>query len=106
MVSEKYLTDSGAAFTSGYFTKDLMDLKQEIHFVGVGTDHQNFPAECHISIIMKMTRTMMIHAAIHWPALTVPVLYHMAVNHACSLFNHIPKKLQDTLHMTNSQGQE
>ena len=65
-----------------------MELKQEIRFVGVGAHHQNGPAESYIGIIMKMARTMMIHAAIHWPAMAVPVLWPMAVNHACYLYNH------------------
>ena len=45
------------------FTNHLMDLNQEIRFAGVGAHHQNGPAEVHIGIVMKMARTMMLHAA-------------------------------------------
>ena len=90
VLSQKYLTDTGSAFTSNDFTKHLLELKQEIRFTGVGAHHQNAPAECHIGIIMKMARTMMIHVAIHWPAMADPVLLPMAVNHATYLFNHLP----------------
>jgi len=92
IVSQKYLTDAGAAFTSSDFTKHLVDLKQEIRFAGVGAHHQNGPAECHIGIVMKMARTIMIHAAIHWPAMADPALWPMAVSHAAFLYNHIPNK--------------
>ena len=68
------MTDAGGAFISKDFTKHLMELKQEIRFAGVGAHHQNGPAESYIGIIMKMARTMMIHAAIHWPAMADPVL--------------------------------
>ena len=86
------MTDAGAAFTSSDFTKHLTDLKQEICFAGVGAHHQNAPAECHIGIIMKIARTIMIHAAIHWPAMADPALWPMAVNHATFLYNHIPNE--------------
>ena len=65
VISKKYLSDKGTAFTSKEFDNHLMDLKQEIRFAGVGAHHQNGPAEVHIGIIMKMARTMMLHAAIH-----------------------------------------
>ena len=41
---------------------------------------------------MKMARTMMIHAAIHWPDMADPVLWPMAVNHAAFLKNHLPEE--------------
>ena len=37
-----------------------------------------------------MARTMMLHAAIHWPDVSDPSLWPMAVCHAIHLFNHMP----------------
>ena len=79
VVSQKYLTDAGAAFTSKDFSKHLAELKQEICFAGIGAHHQNGPTEVHIGIIMKMARTMMLHATIHWPAMNDVALWPMAV---------------------------
>ena len=67
-----------------------MELKQVIRFAGVGSHHQNGHAEVHIGIVMSMARTIMLHAAIHWPDMADPCLWPMAVHHAAYLFNHLP----------------
>jgi hypothetical protein len=48
------------------------------------------PAERVIQTIMNMSRTMMLHAAIHWPAVADLTLWPMAVAHAVYLYNHVP----------------
>ena len=40
--------------------------------------------------MMSMARTMMLHAAIHWPFVSNPSLWPMAVRHAVHLFNCMP----------------
>ena len=39
---------------------------------------------------MSIARTMMMHAAIHWPDMAQANLWPMAVSHACFLWNHVP----------------
>ena len=40
---------------------------------------------------MSMARTMMLHASIHWPEMSDPSLWPMAVAHAVFLYNHVPQ---------------
>ena len=40
---------------------------------------------------MGIARTMMLHAAIHWPETADPTPWPLAVNHAVWLWNHLPK---------------
>ena len=58
--------------------------------MGVGAHHQNGHAETSIRTIMTMARTMMLHAAVHWPDMADPALWPMAVHHAVYLYNHLP----------------
>jgi hypothetical protein len=39
---------------------------------------------------MNMSRTMMLHAAIHWPDVADSTLWPMAVARAVYLYNHMP----------------
>ena len=90
VINQKYLSDKGSAFTSKEFTEHLKELRQIIRFAGVGSHHQNGHVERHIGTIMSVARTMMLHAAIHWPDMADPALWPMAVHHATFLFNHLP----------------
>ena len=40
---------------------------QDIRYSGVGAKWQNGVAESAIGLIVSRARTMMIHAALHWP---------------------------------------
>ena len=90
VIVQKYLSDRGTAFTSKQFSDHLANLEQVIRFAGVGTHHHNGQAERAIRTIMAMSRTMMLHSAIHWPDVADPALWPMAVNHAVFLYNRIP----------------
>ena len=90
VVPQSYLTDNGSAFTSAGFTAKLCDFAQIIRFAGTGAHHHNGTAERAIQTIMSMARTMMLHAAIHWPDVSNPSLWPMAVHHAIQLFNRMP----------------
>ena len=71
----------------GSFSKKF----EQIHrFAGVGAHHHNGCAERSIQTIMSIARTIMLHAAIHWPDTADPTLWPMAVDHAVYLYNHMP----------------
>ena len=39
---------------------------------------------------MSITRTMMLHSAMHWPEISDPSLWPMAVQYATYLYNKVP----------------
>ena len=90
VVVQKYMSDNGRAFTSKEFQEHLSDYQQVSKFAGVGAHHHNAQAERAIRTIMSISRTMMIHAGIHWPEMAKPSLWPMTVAHACYVFNHVP----------------
>lgn len=92
VIIQKYQTDNGSQFTSGQYTTELSQFKQISRFAGVGAHHQNGIAERNIQTIMSMARTMMLHAAIHWPEATDTCLWPMAVDYAVFIHNHLPNR--------------
>jgi len=90
VVPQSYQSDNGKPFTSQGFSESLSMFAQVIRFAGVGAHHHNGTAERAIQTIMSIARTMMLHAAIHWPDTADPTLWPMAVQHAVFLYNHIP----------------
>lgn len=89
---QRYQTDNGSSFTSAAFAERLKDFAQIIRFAGVGAHHHNGVAERGIQTVMSIARTMMLHAAIHWPEVAEPRLWPMAVEHAVYLHNHVPNE--------------
>jgi hypothetical protein len=87
---QQYQSDNGKPFTSQAFTEDLSTFQQIIKFAGVGAHHHNGVAERSIQSVMSIARTMMLHAAIHWPDTADPSLWPLAVQHAVYLVNHMP----------------
>ena len=92
IIVQSYLSDNSTTFTSSEYTTRLSVFKQIMRFAGVGAHHHNGVAERSIGTIMAMARTMMLHAAIHWPDSADPTLWPMAVTHAAFLFNHVPNE--------------
>ncbi|KAI2511448.1 hypothetical protein MHU86_2884 [Fragilaria crotonensis] len=90
VVPQEYLADNSKIFTSAEFTRNLSTFAQIMRFAGVGAHHHNGIAERNIRTIMAIARTMMLHAAIHWPAIADATLWPLAVNHAVFLVNHVP----------------
>jgi Reverse transcriptase (RNA-dependent DNA polymerase)/GAG-pre-integrase domain len=90
VIPQAYVSDNGSAFTSAAFTAKLRQFAQIIRFAGAGAHHHNGTAERAIQTIMSMARTMMLHASIHWPEMSDPSLWPMAVAHAVFLYNHVP----------------
>ena len=87
---QEYISYNGSAFTSSQYTAHLCDFKQIHCFAGVGAHHHNGVAERSIQSIMSITRTMMLHTAIHWPEMADSSLWPMAVQHATYLHNNMP----------------
>ena len=90
VVPSSYLMDNGKCFTSEEFKNKLIDFQQVTRFAGVGAHHHNGNAERAIQTIMSIARTMMLHAAIHWPDVADTTLWPLAVSHAVYLHNHVP----------------
>ena len=90
VIIKEYQSDNGAAFTSETFRKHLFDHGRNNRYSGAGSHHQNGKAERAIRTIMAMARTMLMHSSIHWPEISDPTMWPMAVKQAVWIYNHIP----------------
>ena len=90
VIITKYISDNGTAFTSKDYTNHLAEFHQIQRYAGVGAHHHNGLAERAIRTIMSIARTMMLHAAIHWPELADSTRWPMAVAYAAFIWNHVP----------------
>ena len=88
----EYSADNGSCFTSKAFAERLQAGNQAIRHSGAGSHHQNGCAERSIRTIMAIARTLLLHAAIHWPDVADPTLWPMSVYHACYIWNRIPNE--------------
>ena len=88
---DSYHTDNGT-FKSKAFVKEIVTNNQAIRFSGVGAKWQNGAAEGAIRIVVSKARTMMIHAALHWPEADDAALWPMALSYSAWLFNHTPDR--------------
>jgi hypothetical protein len=86
---DSYHTDNGI-YKSRAFAEELVNNYQSIRFSGVGAKWQNGTAEGAICILVSIARTMMIHAAIHWPKAKDDSLWPMALAHVAYVNNHTP----------------
>jgi len=84
-----YQTDNGV-FGAAAFVNEINRHGQQVRFAGVGAHHQNAVAERNIGTVMRLARTMMLHAAIRWPEVADASLWPMAVDYAVFIFNHVP----------------
>ena len=78
----EYISDNGSAFTSKSYAAHRSNFSQIQHFTGVGAHHHNVVAEKAIQTIMSIAGTMMLHSAIHWPEVSYPSLWPIAVQYA------------------------
>jgi hypothetical protein len=81
VVPQLYHSDNASVFTSEGMAERLKRFAQIIMFAGAGAHHHNGMAEHAIGTIPNMARTMMLHAAIHWPDATNATQWPMAVKH-------------------------
>jgi len=94
VVVNSYHTNNGI-FKSKRFVHEIMKNSQSIRYSCVGSKWQNGVSEGAISIIASRARTLMIHAALHWPEVEDASLWPLAVSHAVQLYNHTPSGLPD-----------
>ena len=92
VVPSEFHTDRGSAFTSEEFHQHLQVFHQRLTYAGTGAHHHNGVAERAIQTVMSCARTMMLHAAIHWPEAADTQLWPLAVNHAVYLYNNMPRE--------------
>ena len=86
---DSYHTDNGV-FKAQAFMEEITNNAQGIRFSGVGAKWQNGAAEGAIRLVVSKARTMMIHAALHWPEVDDKSLWPLAVSHAAYLYNNTP----------------
>ena len=88
----QYHADNGI-YNSKAYVQDLIDNEQDIRYSGVGAKWQNGVAEGAIRTVVSKARTLMIHAALHWPEEEDETLWPLALMHAAHLFNHTPGEM-------------
>jgi hypothetical protein len=87
---QSYRFDNGSAFTSAEFQAKLANDTQSSTRAGTGAHSQNGTAERAVFTLSSLARTMMIHAAIHWPSISDTSLWPMAVRQAAYIHNRFP----------------
>ena len=91
VVINQCFSDNGSAFTSKAFRDHLEQQGQVQLHSGAGSHHMNGKAERAIRTIMAMARVMMLHSAVHWPDVSDPTLWPLAVKHAVWIHNRLPQ---------------
>ena len=85
-----YRGDYGV-FWSAEYKADLARQNQTILYSGVGVHHQNGAAERNIRTVSESARSMLIHAAIHWPENFSTNFWPFAMEYATYIYNRLPK---------------
>ena len=85
-----YHGDNGI-FTAQQFQAHLQSQNQTLKLSGVGAHHQNGVAERAIGLVVGRARTMMLHAALHWPEVADTQLWPMALSYSVHLWNVTPR---------------
>ena len=88
---DQYHADNGI-FKSNEFVKSLEERSQPIDYCGVGAHHQNGVAEGAIRIVTDRARTLLIHAAVHWPETVSMDLWPFAMEYAVHIYNQTPNR--------------
>ena len=86
---QAYQSDNGI-FAAADFLEEINKGLQNITFSRVAAHHQNGIAEQGIQSILTKTEILLIHAAIHWPAISDTSLWPMAVDYVRHRQNHMP----------------
>ena len=85
-----YRGDNGV-YRSNDWRQDLHFKGQTMEYSGVGAHHQNGIAERAIRTISESARSMLLHAALHWPDGTTLDLWPFAVDYAVYIWNRLPR---------------
>ena len=89
---KEYVLDGHKSVTAHDFQRDLSENRQVQRIAAPGAHHHNGPAERAIGVLMNMTRTMMIHATLHWPEVIESKLWPMAITYAVHIMNRVPRR--------------
>ena len=89
VVVSSYSSDNGVYAAKDYMS-ELLEKGQGIRRSGVGGHHHNGKAENAIRTVTRLARSMMIHAALRWPAQADKDLWPLALQHAAHLYNNLP----------------
>ena len=92
IIPQSYLSDNGTSFTSAAFTQHLLRSNQTQRLAGVGAHQQNAVAERAIRTLISISRTMLIHGAMHWPEALGDArdLWPFCTTYAAYIWNHVP----------------
>ena len=79
------------SFNSEGSMKQFLKSQHKIYLSGTGTPQQNLVAEVAIKIVVNLSRTIMIHASLNSPKVTMkPKLLTMVIYHSVQLYNRTP----------------
>jgi hypothetical protein len=87
---QDYLTDSGA-FKANKFVKHIHETNQLFRVCGTNAHNNNGVAERDIQTINNMSRSMILHASVHWKDGIDAKLWLQAVTYADHVNNNTPK---------------
>ena len=90
VIPVSYVSDSGSAFTSSEFARHLEEQHQTISFAGTSAHHHNSICERSIRTLMSISRTILLHAATHWPDMADATLWPLSNQYAAYVFNRVP----------------
>jgi len=71
--------DDNGVFKTQAFMDDCNRKQQQITFSSTGAHHQNGVAEHSIQTVVSWARTLLLHAAIHWPEMADLKLWPFAI---------------------------
>ena len=85
---KSYRADNGR-YAEKSFVDAIKDAHQTIDFCGVGAHHQNGIIERHLQRRTSRSRTILLHAKRHSPAMISTILWPFAFKYAELLYNHL-----------------
>ena len=86
---ESYFTYN-CIYNSKEFNRDMHVKVQIIRHSGVGGNYHNRVAYSGIKNVVRISRTMIIHASLRWSDASGKSLWTMDMSHAVNLHNHTP----------------
>jgi hypothetical protein len=87
---QDYLTENGA-FKANNFAKYIHETHHLLRLCGTNANHQNGIAERAIRTISNMTRSMILHASMHWKDGIDATLWSQAVTYDAHVYNNTPE---------------
>ena len=88
VVPKHYHADNGR-FTENSFKEDCVRKMQNLTFYGVGAHHQNGVSERIIKDLTLSSRTLVLHAQLHWPEYITTMSFPFALVAAVDIMNNL-----------------